>query len=236
MRLSNHEEYAQHWGEESAHLDAHDIYERLAGLIPAGRVLEIGCGTGRGTAQLVRGRAVLALDNNAHLIAEARRFVGDHENAAFCRCDLFDFSETDLQTIADYRPSIIAAWFIGGSGSDVYAQTSGQPEPIEKGKIYREKVEDLITSSQVLLPSVETISLVNRSGRIAECSDDEVIEAAVTDYNTHVFDRCGFAVSDVQLLEWPRDGSKFRYGAANNPNLAPGTPIPTIISISATRL
>ena len=54
MRLSSHEEYAQHWADESAHLDAHNIYEVLAGPIPGGRVLEIGCGTGKGTAQLER--------------------------------------------------------------------------------------------------------------------------------------------------------------------------------------
>lgn len=236
MRLTGHREYADEWAGESAHLDAQGVYRRLADLIPAGPVLEIGCGTGRGAAQLVRSNPVLSLDNNPFLLEMARRHVGDDAGFSTHRCDLLDLSATDVARITDFQPITIVAWFLGGSGSDVFRRTTEQPVPIEKGKLYREKIEDVVTSGAVLVPSVQRINLVNRGGRLPQFSDDEVEEATARDHDDHVFRRCGFEVSDVTVMDWPRSGSSFRYGAAANPNLAPGTPIRAIISISATRM
>ncbi|KQN01213.1 hypothetical protein ASE78_17475 [Sphingomonas sp. Leaf25] len=235
MRPSTRAEYASQWADESAHLDSFGIYRDLANLISERRVLEIGCGTGRGTAQIAKEGAVLAIDNNDVLLAEARRHNAGSKNVAFCHADLFDMPDTARRMIAEFGPTVIVGWFLGGSGADVAVHTTEQPELVAKGKLYREKIEDIITADPFLVPSVEHIHLVNRSGRIAECSDGEVIEATIKDYDEHVFHRCGFAVAEVSLFDWPLQGSRFRYGAADNPNLAPGTVIPTITAISARR-
>ncbi len=235
MPWSDHSGYAERWAAEAALLDAHGVYEKLAGQLAPGNVLEIGCGTGRESLRLTALGSVLALDNNQSLIAEARARLADCPSASFHLCDLFNLTDLDIQKINDFQPKSIVAWFIGGSGTDVLRWTSEQPDPLAKGKLYREKLEDVITSPGILTSAVDVISLVNRSGRIAECSDQEVIQAAIDDYNEHVFARCGFEVVDVTLDDWPREGSKFLYGAAPNPNLAEGSAIPTIISIVAKR-
>jgi hypothetical protein len=152
----------------------------------------------------------------------------------FRNCDLFSLSEADKDAIRLFSPSIIVAWFIGGSGTDVLLHTTEQPAPLEKGKLYREKIEDIIVSRDLLVDTVDTISLVNRSGRISHIPDQEVIDATIKDYNTYVFLEAGFEVAEVKLFDWPIEGSRFMYGAATNPNLAPGT-VPTIVSIVARR-
>lgn len=235
IRPSTLGEYASRWADESAHLDSFGIYRDLADLIPERRVLEIGCGTGRGTAQIAINRAVLAIDNNDDLLAEARRRNAGSRNVAFCQADLFDMPDTARRMIDEFGPTVVVGWFFGGSGVDVAAHTTEQPELVAKGKLYREKIEGIITADRFFVPSIEHVHLVSRYGRIAECSDDEVIEATMKEYDNRVFHRCGFAVAEVRLFDWPMEGSRSRYGALNNPNLAPGTPIPTITAISARR-
>ncbi|WP_277983302.1 class I SAM-dependent methyltransferase [Sphingomonas faeni] len=236
MVLSDHHTYARKWMDETAHLDGSGIYEKLVALLPRGRVLEVGCGAGRGTSWLAKDHDILALDNNADLIEEASKTVAEAiSDVVFRNCDLFSLSGADKEAIRQFSPNIIAAWFIGGSGTDVLPHTTEQPDPMGKGKLYREKIEDIIVSGDLLVNTVDTISLVNRSGRISHIPDDEVINDTVKDYNTHVFDEVGFEVAEVRLFDWPLEGSNFVYGAANNPNLATGTSVPTIVSIVARR-
>jgi len=222
--------------DETAHLDGSGIYEKLVTLLPLGRVLEVGCGAGRGTSWLAKDHDILALDNNADLIEAASKAVAEAtSDVVFRNCDLFSLSGADKETIRHFSPRIITAWFIGGSGTDVLRHTTEQPAPLEKGKLYREKIEDIIVSGDLLVDTIDTISLVNRSGRISHIPDREAIDATIEDYNTYVFDKVGFEVSEVKFFDWPIEGSSFMYGAANNPNLAPGTPVPTIVSIVARR-
>ena len=67
-------------------------------------------------------------------------------------------SDDDKALVRDFAPNTIVAWFLGGSGNDVYARTSGEPNPLEKGKLYREKIEDIVISNDLLLNSVDLIN------------------------------------------------------------------------------
>ena len=105
---------------------------------------------------------------------------------------------------------------------------------MEKPKKYRENIEDLIVSNKLCLQTVEWIHLVNRSGVLQDV-DEEVVEAAMDDYNTHVFSQNGFEVIEVKIIDWDRNGSDFLYAKANNPNLGQGRVVPKVISILARR-
>jgi hypothetical protein len=237
LELSGHLEYSKQWIEESLHFESSGIYKKLAAHIPNGKVLEIGCGAGAGTLHLAQGREVMSIDNNAFLISAAKSYLdGRTSGYKIHQCDLFAMSDDDRVVVRDFAPSTIVAWFLGGSGIDVYRHTSERPEPNEKGKLYREKIEDIVISTDLLVSSVKVINFVYRSGRISHCSDEEVCKAARDDYDIHVFKNVGFEVVDVRLFDWPLDGSNFIYGAANNPNLAQGVSIPTITSILASRI
>jgi SAM-dependent methyltransferase len=237
LELTGHSEYSQQWTKESLHFESAGIYEQLAAQIPSGKVLEIGCGAGVGTSHLAQGREVLSIDNNALLISAARSHLDGRTNGyRIHECDLFAISNDDRAVVRDFAPSTIVAWFLGGSGIDVYKHTSERPDPIEKGKLYREKIEDIVISSDLLVDSVDLINFVNRGGRISRFSNEQVRKATKDDYDTHVFKSVGFEVFDVRLLDWSLDGSNFVYGAADNPNLAPGASILTITSILARRI
>jgi len=74
-RPTDRVEYSNHWTNESKFLDSIGIYEKLAAQIPDGKVLEVGCGAGFGTARLAKGREVLSIDYNPHLIDIAKRYL-----------------------------------------------------------------------------------------------------------------------------------------------------------------
>ena len=67
----------------------------LAAFAPAGRVLELACGTGLWTAQLLRhADTVTAVDASAEMIAIASARVAD-ERVRFIRADIFDWTPED---------------------------------------------------------------------------------------------------------------------------------------------
>ncbi|MNE74393.1 hypothetical protein D3C80_1704710 [compost metagenome] len=114
--------------------------------------------------------------------------------------------------------------------------TKEQPSPREKGKLYREKIEDIIVSPDVCLPSVEYIHLVSRGAVAAGLSDEFIFEENKKDYEKFVFGNVGFEVISVKTIPWPRDGSKFQYSQAHNPNFVSGDPVSMITSIIAKRV
>ena len=203
MELSDHSTYARKWMDETAHLDGLGIYEELTSMLPLGRVLEVGCGAGRGTAWLAKNHDILALDNIVNLIELATKTVSQAtSDVLFRNCDFFSLSDADKDAICLFSPRIIVGWFIGGSGTDMFLRTTEQPAPLEKGKLYREKIEDIIVSRDLLVDTVDTINFVNRSGRISHIPAQEVIKATMDDYNTHVFAKVGFEVAQVKLFDW----------------------------------
>lgn len=234
--LSNPEEYAENWTKESDYFNEQNIYEKLADIVPNGSYLEFGCGVGNGTYQLVQKGNVLVLDNNQYLIEKALTKKYDTENTLkFHKCDFFEITNEDKKNIMDFSPTIIIGWFLGSHGEDIYKRTIEQPNPVEKGKLYREKIEDIIISEDICLDSVEYIHLANRGFSNANASEEEMFISIKQDYDTHVFNKIDFEVIEVKTILWDMTDSEFQYLAAKNPNFKAKEIIPTVTSILARR-
>lgn len=234
--LSNPQQYSDLWEKESELINSHGIYEKLSKLTPTGNVLEIGCGIGLGTRHLSSGRSVLSLEGNEFLIRKAESLLdSDGIPHQIHKCDFFSLSAEDRRRIIDFEPAVIVGWFIGSHGEDILKHTQEEMDLNTKPKLYREKIEDIITSRDVCVDSVTHIHLVSRVGRISGFDESFYFKETKDDYDKHVFSPAGFEVIDVTHIDWPREGSDFQYGQAANPNLAQGEAIPTITSIIAKR-
>ncbi|EOI6870000.1 TPA: rRNA adenine N-6-methyltransferase family protein [Yersinia enterocolitica] len=238
MNQKLQDQYALDWLQESALLDKYNIYEQLTKSLPTGNILEFGSGSGRGTAQMFKaGHAVLSLESNSALIEETNHFLKESGlKANIINCDFFALSQVHLDMIKEFKPTMLTGWFIGSSPDVVMSRTSEQPDPIEKGKLYREKIEDILVSSEICLDSVECIQLVNRSYMAASANNESIFKSQKENYDTYVFSRAGFEVVSIDVMDWPRDESEFVYGAAHNPNFMGGETKPVIISIIARRI
>lgn len=235
--LTNPEQYSQLWKKESEFIESHGIYERLSKMTPSGNVLEFGCGTGKGTRHLSVDHNVLSLDSNPYLIVEAERYLDSiGVSRRIHKCDFFELTAEDKKVIKEFKPKVIVGWFIGSHDMDRLKHTDEEPDELTKPKLYREKIEDLIVSPDVCLPSVEYIHLVNRGARVAGFTEADCSNAEKENYDTYVFRDIGFEVFEVRNMDWPREGSDFIYSQAPNPILAQGLTIPTIISIIAKRI
>ena len=235
--LTNPEQYSQLWKRESEFLETHGIYGKLSKVTPSGNVLEFGCGIGKGTRHLSVGRSVLSLDSNPCLIEEANRYLDSvGTSRVIHQCNFFELTGDDKEIIKQFVPQVIVGWFIGAHGEEIFKRTQEEPNETTKSKLYREKIEDILVSPDVCLPSVEYVHLTNRGVRVIGFTDADCFKSAKDDYDTYVFKNIGFEVSEVMMFDWPRDGSDFQYGQAHNPNLAKGETIPIITSIIAKRV
>lgn len=232
--LSNPKQYSNLWNNESEFLESHKIYSKLARMTPAGKVLEFGCGIGNGTRYLSAEHEVLSLDSNSQLIEKARNST--NESVVIHQCDFFDLTEEDKSVISKFKPQVVVGWFIGGCGIDIFKHTQEEPNEVTKSKLYREKIEDIIVSPDVCLESVDYIHLVNRVTLAVGFSEAEIFTETKKDYDTYVFEKIGFEVVEVKNIDWFREGSKFQYGQAHNPNFIGGIVIPAITSILAKRV
>lgn len=82
---------------------------------PAGRVLDLGCGTGLTVAETARrrpGREIVAVDLSEGMLAEARRRCDRLKAIRFERADLLEFL---MRQDASSAALIVAAWSIGYS-------------------------------------------------------------------------------------------------------------------------
>ncbi|MDH6024888.1 class I SAM-dependent methyltransferase [Vibrio splendidus] len=235
--LSSPEQYSQLWKTESEQLESNNIYEQLSKMIPCENTLEFGCGIGNGTIHLAKKRDVLSLDNNQSLIEQAMtRLESQGTKYQIHKCDFFNLGETEKQLICTFEPKVIVGWFIGSHGEDIFKNTKEEPHPITKSKLYREKIEDIIISSDVCIDSVEYINLANRGEVVVGFSEKEIFDSQKADYDTHVFKKIGFEVVEVNQVEWVREKSEFSYGQDHNPILAKGERVPVITSIIAKRI
>ncbi|UUS13703.1 class I SAM-dependent methyltransferase [Stenotrophomonas sp. CD2] len=93
-------DYSEFWERESAQFARDNIYARLSQLVPEEPTLEVGCGAGWSTLSLATTRAVLAIDNNAHLIGLAQSRLNDNGvMAQIIQSDLFEPSPNLLRAI-----------------------------------------------------------------------------------------------------------------------------------------
>ena len=233
----NMEQYANFWEPESINFNSSKIYEILSKWIPNGNVLEIGCGIGIGTHYLSLNNEVLSLDNNEFLIEKAKAYL-DSQNCTYQihRCELFQLTQDDRNKIHQFEPNIIVGWFLGAGGEIVNKYTQEENNINNKVKLYRERLEDIIVSNNLLVDSVETINFALRGERLKKASKEEIFLAQKENYDTYVFKNVGFEVTHVEVIDWNTANSNFTYSLAQNPNLLEGDLVPTIISITAKRI
>lgn len=229
-------DYAKRWKIESDSMASKSLYCSLSRLLPLNKkVLEIGCGCGNGAAELCKERKVLSLEINQFLINLAKENLTGSQNVLIHKCDFLKLNKSDKEIISNFSPEIIVGWFLGGNGLDVFKHTKEEPRPENKPKLYREKIEDLITSTNICLPSVEMIHLVNRGAMVEGFSDDYTRKSVKEDYDTYVFNRIGFEVTKIDFFEWEYVSNGLDYIAAENPLLAEGNKKERITSIIAER-
>lgn len=228
-------EYAEMWKKESDLINTNLLYKRLVDLLPSGNVLEIGCGCGNGTLELCKARKVLSLDINPFLINKTKELLKDNQNVTIHKCDFLKLKREDKAIINDFMPEIIVGWFLGGNGIDVLKHTLEESVLEKKPKLYREKLEDKIVSSDVCLPSVKIIHLVTRGTQVEGFTDTYSRASIKEDYDTYVFKKIGFAVTQVDFFDWDDKESDFQYVAAENPLLEKGPQKKRITSIIASR-
>lgn len=229
-------DYSEFWERESSQFDSDKIYARLSGIAPAEATLEVGCGAGWSTLSLAASRPVLAIDNNPHLIERARARLQTHGAIAeIIQSDLFEPSDDLLKAIEAFQPKVVVGWFIGSHPDDNDKRTPTDLRAEQKPKVYRENVEDRLVVAPLCPPSVEWVHTVQRGAVPPGVSETEIKDGMAKEYEDYMLKNTGFAVTDVQVLDWNQGATPFPYVQHANPNLPPGTPTPVIISILARR-
>lgn len=217
----NDKQYALAWEKESKQYnEKNKIYDKLSKLIPCGKVLEIGCGIGAGTYFLSLEHEVLSLDNNKFLINKAKNFINNQKikyksqkehKYKIHNCELLELTSKDKEIIKEFKPNIIVGWFIGTAGNIVDKYISDENNIDDKVKLYREKIEDIIVSNDILVDSVEIINLVGRGTLNPGYSKEDIFSSQKEDYDTYVFKKVGFEVIKVEVINWNISNSSFNY-------------------------
>lgn len=208
-QLLNKEQYCNTWMEESEIFRKKMVYQWLTNFTPNGNILELGCGSGQGTYQLLKKHQVLSLDNNDFLINEAAKLI--KEQAKIHKCNFLELTQEDKNIIKDFAPKVIVGWFLGSDGEEVEKYTDKGTNSEEKWDQYRKKIEDIITSPDICTPSVEYIHLANRNIFSSNYNEQKTFAATKKEYDTSIFSEINFEVVDVKIMAWPTKDSHFQY-------------------------
>lgn len=230
----NKEQYAVHWERESKDFDSHGVYEKLSEFLPSGKVLEIGCGIGLGTYQLSKNHEVLSLDNNNSLIQRSKKYLKEKNiKHMIHNCDLLKLTNNNKNVIKQYVPQIIVGWFLGVAGNELNKYFNDEFTIPEKALLYREKLEDVIISEDLLLSSVEIVNFAIRYHKSFSMTKDEIFLEQKTFFDKELFNQVGFEVTNVELFEWNRGNSNFNYSSVHTIHEKSS---PFILSIIAKRI
>lgn len=227
--------YAEHWSNEARRFDEQNLYAELAKITPKNRVLEIGCGNGLGTRQLAYDREVLVLDNNRFLLEKAKENNLKNPNIKFMEADIFELTSDQIKQILDFSPLGIVAWLMGSDPDTVESRTPKNTPLVQRPKLYREAVEDLLVLEPLCTSDIKWIHLANRVGIDANASDQDIHNATVQDYEGYMLSQSDFRVSDVKIIDWNQNPDGFMYVHAANPNFKAPSVRSCVISILATR-
>jgi SAM-dependent methyltransferase len=89
-------EYDVDWPEEQLAASTAEIRNALRQFIPSGKVLEIACGTGKWTGELLRyAEELLALDASPEMLAINRQKLGDDSRVRYVQADVFSWQPDD---------------------------------------------------------------------------------------------------------------------------------------------
>lgn len=156
-------DFVVYWEGEGASYAKRGDYEWMASLIPAGKVLEIGCGVGFGTAALAgRDLDVLAIDNLPECLAAARARLATQAGARveFLEADLAALTPESEARLAAFAPQTIVCWLMGAPAETTGAVASDAGQAVAA---YREKLHRLTAELAARLPSVHTLHFVDRT-------------------------------------------------------------------------
>ncbi len=163
MSGANVEEFLGYWESEGEAYARRGDYDWMAAQVPVGRVLEIGCGVGFGTVALIkRGCTVLAIDSLAECLASAQAKTAEMDGGAvsYVQTDLQALDEVARQTIEAFAPETVVCWLMGAPASTTGASTHDGGQAVAA---YREKLHRLVAELAVVLPTVRTLHLVDRT-------------------------------------------------------------------------
>lgn len=140
-------------------------YAWMAGLVPAGPVLEIGCGGGYSTAALIAaGHPVVVIEPDP----ACRELLRGRLETANTGARVLATTAADAQVpevlaeIEAFAPQTVVCWLMGGSDADVAAAGPGAPQG-KAVQAFREGVHRQVCELAARLPSVRQIHLVDRT-------------------------------------------------------------------------
>ena len=170
MSAATVSEFLDYWRQEGeAYVRAGD-YEWMASLVPGGRVLEIGCGLGFGSAALLdRGLDVLAIDSLPECLAATReRLGGGAARITLMSANVAALDADQMATIQAFAPDVVVCWLMGAP----VAMTGATPNDGGQAVVaYREAVHRQVAELAARLPSVQALHLVDRTAIAWQAKD-----------------------------------------------------------------
>lgn len=162
MSGKNVEDFLGYWQAEGEAYARRGDYDWMASLVPVGKVLEIGCGLGFGSAALIRrGCTLLALDSLPVCLEATRQRLADSSaQVDFVPAEMTALSEEVREKMLAFAPETVVCWLMGAP-----ADTTGAA-PADGGQAvaaYREKVHRAVAELAAGLPSVRYLHLVDRT-------------------------------------------------------------------------
>ena len=155
-------EFLDYWRREGESYVRHGDYAWMASLTPAGRVLEIGCGLGFGTAALdARGLAVMAVDVLPECLAATRERLGERAGGVYwLEAGVTALSDGQRAAIAGFAPETVVCWLMGAPAGTTGADGRDGGQAVAA---YRETVHRAVAELAAGLPSVRALHLVDRT-------------------------------------------------------------------------
>lgn len=156
------EEIVRWLAEGERHARAGD-YAWMAGLVPAGPVLEVGCGGGYSTEALIAaGHPVMVVEPDAACRELARERLQDAMPPVLAATVAEALEPARLAELERFAPLTVVCWLMGGNDADVAAAGPGAPHG-KAVQAFREGVHRQVCELAARLPSVRQIHLVDRT-------------------------------------------------------------------------
>ena len=163
-------EFLAYWRNEGEAYVRRGDYSWMAELVPGGRVLEIGCGLGFGTAALVaRGLAVLAIDTLPECLAASTARLGVAAGGVkLMQADVAALTTEKLATIEAFAPDAVVCWLMGAPAVTTGAAASDGGKAVAA---YREAVHRHVAELAAKLLTVRVLHLVDRTAIAWQAKD-----------------------------------------------------------------